>query len=288
MLTGLTTHSPDSNVSIIDWLIRFFTLGKGVVSLFVSVVACAILISLKPPEQQTFHDVMISTFLYPAEAILSRANRTIRVFKENEGLKGQNAALRVENDFLVQAIKSLPRVMEMEAFGARSQLKLKMAQISAEDPGRYSTNWVINLGVEDSVDVNMPVLTALGIVGKTAKCYHTHCLVQGLSDPNSKVSLLCNRTRVNGVLEAWPGGKLIARFPADADVKVGDTLVTSGMGGVFPKGLQVGTVANEHHDANEGGDILKGMEIRPFQNPFLVEEVFALIRKDSWTVGAEK
>jgi rod shape-determining protein MreC len=274
-------------VSIFDWFLRLFTLGKGIISLLLSIVFCAVLISLKPAERQTFHDVMISTFLYPAQAILSRLNRTIFVFKENDDLKRQNTALRLENDYLVQAIKELPRVQEMEAFGARSGLKLKMAQISADDPGRYSTNWVINLGREDSVDVNMPVMTALGVVGKTAKCYRSHCLVQGLSDPNCKVSVLCNRSRVNGMLEAWPGGKLVARFSVDSDVGPGDTLVTSGMGGVYPKGLLVGVVAGDHQDASEGGDILKGLEVKLFQNPYRVEEVFVLIRPDSWTMGKD-
>ena len=274
-------------MSIFDLFLRLFTFGKGIVSLILCVIFCAVLISLKPPERQTFHDVMISTFLYPAQAILSRMNRTIFVFKENEDLKRHNTALRLENDYLMQAIRELPRVQEMEAFGARSGLKLKVAQISAEDPGRYSNNWVINLGKEDSVDVNMPVMTALGIVGKTAKCYHSHCLVQGLTDPNCKASVLCNRSRVKGMLEAWPGGKLVARFPVDGDVSPGDTLVTSGMGGVFPKGLLVGVVAGEHQDASEGADILKGMEVKPFQNPHRVEEVFVLIRPDSWTLGKE-
>ncbi len=274
-------------MSIIDWFLRLFTLGKGSISLLLSIVFCAVLISLKPPERQTFHDVMISTFLYPAQAILSRLNRTIRVFKENDELKQQNSALRLENDYLVQAIKELPRVQEMEAFGERSKLKLKMAQISAADPGRYSTNWVINLGREDSVDVNMPIMTSFGVVGQTAKCYRSHCLVQGLSDPSCKVSVLCSRTRVNGMLEAWPGGRLVARFSVDADILAGDTLVTSGMGGVYPKGLLVGVVSGDHQDASEGGDILKGMEVKPFQNPHRVEEVFVLIRPDSWTLGKE-
>jgi rod shape-determining protein MreC len=274
-------------VSIIDWFLRLFTLGKGSVSLLLSIVFCAVLISLKAPERQTFHDVMISTFLYPAQAILSRLNRTIFVFKENDELKRQNTALRLENDYLVQAIKELPRVQEMEAFAERSQLKLKMAQISAEDPGRYSTNWVVNLGREDSVDVNMPVMTSMGVVGKTAKCYRSHCLVQGLSDPSCKVSVVGNRSRVNGMLEAWPGGRLVVRFSVDADIVIGDTLVTSGMGGVFPKGLLVGVISGDHQDASEGGDILKGLEVKPFQNPHRVEEVFVLIRPDSWTLGKE-
>ncbi len=275
-------------MSISDWFLRIFSLGRGIISLIFSIVLCAVLISLKPQEQQNFHDVMISTFLYPAQAILSRIDRTIRVYKENDELKIKNTSLRLENDYLLQAIKALPRVEQMDAFGARSGLKLKMAQISADDPSRYSTNWVINLGKDDSIEVNMPVMTALGIVGKTAKCYGSHSLVQGLSDPNSKVSVLCNRSRMNGVLEAWPGGKLLVRFPADAEVKLGDTLVTSGMGGVFPKGLLVGIIGEPHHDASEGADILKALEVKPFQNPYLVEEVFVLLRKDSWTVGSEK
>ncbi len=274
-------------MSIFDWFLRLFTFGKGIVSLILCVIFCAVLISLKHPERETFHDVMISTFLYPAQYILSKTTRTVMIYRENEELKHQNTALRLENDYLVQAIKELPRVEEMEAFGARSRLKLKMAQISAEDPGRFSNNWVINLGKEDSVDANMPVITASGIVGKTAKCYHSHCLVQGLTDPSCKVSVLCNRTRVKGMLEAWPGGKLVARFPVDGDVGAGDTVVTSGMGGVFPKGLLVGIVAGEHQDASEGADILKGMEVKPFQNPHRVEEVFVLIRPDSWTLGKE-
>ena len=272
-------------MSIFDWFLRLFTFGKGVVSLLICVVFCAVLVSMEPPERQTFHDVMISTFLYPAQAILSRLNRTLFVFKENEQLKRDNTALRVENDYLIQAIKQVPRVQELAAFGSASGLRLKMGQISAEDPNRYSTNWLINLGKEDSVEVNMPVLTSRGVVGRTAKCYRSHCLVQGLQDPNCRISVQCNRSRVSGILESWPGGKLVARFPIDADVGHGDTLVTSGMGGVFPKGLMVGMVANDHGDASEVGDILRGLEVRPFQNPYLVEEVFVLIRKDSWTVG---
>ncbi len=274
-------------MSVFDWFFRLFTVWKGFFSLCLCLVGCGVLISLKPSERQTFHDVMISTFLYPAQAILSKLNRTIFVYKENEELKRVNTALRLENDNLIQAIKRVPRLEELEAFGQGSGLPLKMAQISAEDPGRFATNWVINLGHQDSVDVNMPVLTWKGMVGRTAKCYRSHCLVQALNDPNCKVSVLCNRSRVNGMLESWPGGRVIARFPRDADVGDGDTLVTSGMGGVFPKGLMVGQVLGNGKEVDDGGDILRSVEVRPFQNPYLVEEVFVLLREDSWVVGKE-
>jgi rod shape-determining protein MreC len=274
-------------MSVFDWVLRLFTVWKGFFSLCLCMVCCGILVSLKPSERKTFHEVMIGTFLYPAQAILSKLNRTIFLYKENEELKRANTALRVENDGLIQAIKQVPRIQELEAFGLQSGLPLKMAQISAEDPGRFTTNWVINLGRKDSVDVNMPVLTWKGVVGRTAKCYGNHCLVQGINDPNCKVSVMCDRSRIAGMLESWPGGRLVARFPRDADIGDGDTLVTSGMGGVFPKGLAVGTVQGGHEDADDMGDILRAVEVKPFQNPYLVEEVFVLIRQDSWIVGKE-
>lgn len=274
-------------MSVFDWFFRLFTVWKGFLSLCLCLVGCGVLISLKPAERQTFHDVMISTFLYPAQAILSKLNRTIFVYKENEELKRVNTALRLENDNLIQAIKRVPRLEELEAFGESSQLPLKMAQISAEDPGRFSNNWVINLGRQDSVDVNMPVLTWKGVVGRTAKCYRSHCLVHGLNDPSCKVSVLSNRSRVKGMLESWPGGRIVARFPRDADVVDGDTLVTSGMGGVYPKGQLVGLVQGNGKDVDDVGDILRSVEVKPFQNPYLVEEVFVLLRQDSWVVGKE-
>ncbi|HLP40665.1 MAG TPA: rod shape-determining protein MreC [Fibrobacteria bacterium] len=274
-------------MSLFDWILRIFTVWKGFFSLLVCLVASGSLVSLEPGERQTFHDVMISTFLYPAQAILSKLNRDIFIYKQNEELKRVNTALRLENDNLVQAIKRVPRLAELEAFGAGSGLPLKMAQISAEDPGRFSTNWVVNLGRQDSVDVNMPVLTWKGLVGRTAKCFRRHCLVQGLGDPSCKVSVLVNRSRMSGMLESWPGGRLVARFPRDSDVGEGDTLVTTGMGGVYPKGLMVGLVLGGMKDSDDMGDILRAVEVKPFQNPYLLEEVFVLIRQDSWTVGEE-
>lgn len=288
-------------MSLIDWFLKVMRMGRGMVSLALCVITALFLNSLERPERQTFHEVMISTFLYPAEAILSRVQTTVLIYQENQNLKQENARLRVENDLLNQQVRQAPRVRELLAFAQRAAgggadsggtadsaapdlgpLRLKLGQITAEDPGRFSSTWVVNLGSEDSVDMNMPVLTSRGIVGKIAKVYRSHSLVQMIIDPNFKVSVTVNRSRARGLLELYRAGSLIARFAPDADIQAGDTLITSGMGGVFPKGLQVGTVLEPNLEAD---NLLKGASVRPFQNPHLVEEVFVLIREASWTVG---
>ncbi len=272
-------------MNFVYWFIRLFTAAKGVASLLICLLFCAVLLSMQPTEKRIFHEVVITTFLWPVQAILSRVNRTVLVSRENEMLKRQNMTLRVENDFLRQSISLQPRSQELNAFQESIGFSLKLGQISGQDPGRYGTAWVIDLGEKDSVFVNMPVLTPKGVVGKISKGFHSHSLVQLITDPNFKLSIMCQSSRFKGILESWKVGELAAQFPVEAQVVVGDTLVTSGMGGVFPKGLLVGVVTEGGLGTADMADIVQTVRVKPFQNPHLVEEVFVLKRQPSWIVG---
>ncbi len=267
-----------------DWLIRILTFAKGIFSLGICLFLCILLISLKPKEKHTFHEVAISTFLYPAQAILSRLDHTLFIFDENKHLKQTNTVLRLENDYLRQALRRIPRLMAMDSFENTANLKLKMAQISAEEANRFVSTYVINIGLADSVNINMPVLTSAGIVGKVVKSYVHHSLVQLISDPNFKVSVICDRSRIKGFVESGASGKAIGRFPIDAEILSGDTLITSGMGGVFPKGLLVGIVTADSLPIQQMEDIVHSVNVRLFQNPNRVEDVFVLIKEDSWMI----
>jgi rod shape-determining protein MreC len=132
----------------------------------------------------------------------------------------------------------------------------------------------------------MPVLTSRGVVGKTIKTYPGHSLVQLLSDPAFKVSVLSDRSRARGILEADGPERLVARFPAGSDVARGDTLMTTGLGGVFPKGLRVGAAGREiTRQEKENQDVMRSFRVESFQRLNTVEEAFVLIKKDSWELG---
>jgi rod shape-determining protein MreC len=188
----------------------------------------------------------------------------------------------MESENLQQFRKQNERLREMLGFKFQSGYTLIPGEIIARDPGRYEMTWVINLGRVDSIDINMPVLTSKGIVGKVSKVFRNYSVIQLIQDPNCKISVIDRRSRVIGLLESFQMDKLIARFPAHSDVIFGDTLVTSGMGGVFPKGISVGVVVDENLATN---DIIKGVQISPFQNTDLVEEVFIYKKEAFWRVG---
>ena len=231
-----------------------------------------------------FHEVMIGTVFYPVQAFLSRFDGTLRIYYENKTLRRENAVLRVENDFLMQSVRRAPRLEEMDRFRSAVSLRLKVGQIIAEDAGRIQMAWVLDLGRSDSVDVNMPVITSRGLVGKTVKCFRNHSLVQLLSDPAFRASVQIDRSRARGILESYGGSRLIARFPAGSDVLSGDTLITAGLGGVFPKGLRVGLVSGEVSGIEEqDADVIHSFQVNPFQPLGSVEEVFVLIKEDSWS-----
>ncbi len=229
-----------------------------------------------------FYEVAVATVLAPIEHVISINKRYFRVYKENRELKVENAELKFQNETLKQYEAQNHRLREMLSFKSQSGYQLIPGEIVARDPGRYEMTWIINLGRNDSLQMNMPVLTSKGVIGKVAKVFYNYSVVQLIHDPNCKISVIVQRSRVMGILESFQLGKLIARFPSASDVRHGDSLYTSGMGGVFPKGLSVGVVGENWLEKN---DIVKGAEVFAFENTDVVEEVFVLRKKVQWMVG---
>jgi rod shape-determining protein MreC len=275
-------------MNLLEWIRKALTAWHGIFSLFACIVFSGVLLSLERSEREVFHEVMIGTFLYPVQEVFSRVNGTVRVYRENEELKRANAALRVENDLLRQDLRQQPRLQELERFGASVDMRLKSGRVIAQDPGRLQMAWVVDLGRSDSVGRNMPVLTARGVVGKTAKCFRGHSVVQLLTDPAFKASVQNDRSRARGILESYRLNRLVARFPAGSDVIPGDTLITAGLGGVFPKGLRIGVAEEEIPEGEEqSSDVLRSFFLSPFQELNTVEEIFVLIRQDRWSIAGD-
>lgn len=273
-------------MNILGWLRKALTIWNGVFSFLLVLIFAGALLSLDGPGRLVFHRVMTGTVLYPVQATLSSLDGTVGIFRENERLRRENAALRAENDWLHEAYRQLPRLEDMSRFQRSVSLRLKPARVIAQDPGRFQSAWVIDLGTVDSAAVNMPVLTSRGVVGKIVKVYRNHSLVQLMSDHAFKVSVQSSRSRARGILESDGPERLVARFPAGSDVARGDSLVTTGLGGVFPKGLRLGTAGREiTRQEREHQDVIRTFRVLPFQELNTVEEVFVLIKTDSWVLA---
>ena len=177
--------------------------------------------------------------------------------EENKNLREEVEALRAQN---LNASESISENQRLRALLGYKQNATQFDLIAASIIGRESATWssvvVVNRGTLDGVADNMAVVTELGLVGHVMEAGLNTSKVQLILDPRSSVGTLVQRadSRVAGIVEGDinnPQQPRMVNIPKDANVVVGDMIVTSGFGGVYPKGIIVGKILAIHND--EGG-----------------------------------
>ncbi len=125
----------------------------------------------------------------------------------------------------------------------------------------------------------MPVISENGLVGKVIEATYTTSELLTLYHRNSFVSAMNLRSRVQGIV-TWNNSRYLTldNVALHSDMKMGDTLVTSGMGGVFPKGIFIGQV---HKVAENPQEIVMNIKLVPFVDISLLENVFVITENDS-------
>ena len=125
--------------------------------------------------------------------------------------------------------------------------------------------------------MNMPVVTDFGLVGLVVDVGSRLSRVILVTDPGFKVSVMVQNSRVEGILQGHGVHRLVMHYVSqDSEVDVHDVLITSGLGGIFPKGLIVGGVQIIHQSRNE---LFKNIVIKPSIDFSRLEEVLIMMNK---------
>jgi rod shape-determining protein MreC len=165
-------------------------------------------------------------------------------------------ALRRENQQLrSQAVQSLAIARENDQFRnllgwqRQSPWRLKLANVVMRDPANWWRTVQIDLGSRDGLRENLPVITSAGLVGRVSSVSLTRAQIVLIGDPNCRVSATVeNPARDIGVIVA--SGPVdtslvdLTYLASSANLKPGQSVVTSGLGGVFPKGIPIGQVVD--------------------------------------------
>jgi rod shape-determining protein MreC len=145
--------------------------------------------------------------------------------------------------------------------------------------GKDATNWfktiLIDRGSRAGLRRNLPVVSPAGLVGRVVEVTPSTARVQLITDPVSASGALMQRTRVTGIaIGNLDSGLRVRYLPLLADVVVGDNVVTSGMGGVFPKGIPVGRVTAVER---KSGALFQEAVLEPAVDLGRLEEVLVLM-----------
>jgi rod shape-determining protein MreC len=169
---------------------------------------------------------------------------TLAGFKaENERLRARIQALEAEKQRLLEAEATNLRLKQLLDF--RNQLSGKpiVASIIANSANSWFQSCVLNKGSANGIRRGMAVVTPVGVVGKVVSVTPRTAKVLLLTDPNSGIDVLVQRTRARGIVSgSLENGTVLKYVKRSEDIQEGDRLITSGMDGVFPKGMLVGTV----------------------------------------------
>jgi rod shape-determining protein MreC len=151
------------------------------------------------------------------------------------------------------------------------------ATVIGEDSSPWFKTIIINRGSKDGIREGMPVVAADGIVGQTVKVAASSARVLLITDHASGVAGTVQRSRARGVVKGRGDGTCSLEFALSVeDVSVGDIVITSGIGGVFPKGLNVGEVSMVKK--GEYG-IFQTVQVKPAVNLSRLEEVIVLLQQ---------
>ena len=146
---------------------------------------------------------------------------------------------------LSEAQKTAERLEGLVGLQSTYNLKSTAARIVGASGDAWTSTVTIDKGSADGLTINMPVTSSAGVIGQIIEVSAKTSTVRLIGDENSGVSAMVQDTRAQGMLQGQPDGTLRLDYvSADSDVKVGDIIVTSGIGGVFPKGLPLGTVSS--------------------------------------------
>ncbi len=193
---------------------------------------------------------------------------------ENRRLKARVAELESENAALREAQTKYDQLRADLGFVQAARNSLLASDVIARRPDPKFDTLVISRGSLDGVRPNSVVVTREGVVGRVFEVTPTTASVLMLTDQNSGVGARVQRpnSRATGICKGDNSPQLsLVYLPNDADVRVGDVIVTSGLGGVFPPGLVIGTVMQVKA---EEGNILKSARLRPNVDFDRLEQVY--------------
>ncbi|MBW1709136.1 MAG: rod shape-determining protein MreC [Deltaproteobacteria bacterium] len=199
--------------------------------------------------------------------------------EENKTLRKTLAQFRATNNGLREASLANERLKKLLNFQTSHDLPVIGGQVVAYDPKAWFKTIVINRGKADGLRISMPVVADGGAVGRIVELTAHYARVLLLIDYNSSIDTLVQRTRVRGVLSGKSAQTCELKYVLKHDDLVrGDVLVTSGLGGVFPKGLKLGKVARVRKINH---DLFLEVEAAPAVDFDKLEEVLVILKEDS-------
>lgn len=198
----------------------------------------------------------------------------VGLVENNQQLKKENLRLKGELIKYREDQREIVRLQGLLNLRSSTSFPTLAARVVGRNPSSIFKLILINRGECDGLRAGLPVLAVTGVVGRTLETSWKASRVLLITDENSNIDAILQNSRTHGILQGAASSGCRLKYVAKTiDVKVGEIAVSSGMDGIFPKGLPLGIVtAVSKNDA----DMFQKIDVAPFADPFSIEEVLVI------------
>jgi rod shape-determining protein MreC len=261
------------------WIIELIVRHRNVCSLLLTAVLSILMITAQPEAQARVARYLTMSIFYPVYATISQVSNFTSVYSENKRLRQELVEANTQLQNIRQQSAENMRLRGLLGFAESNLYSLAPVRVVAADPSHRNRSVVVSGGRSQGVDMYMPIVGEHGAVGKVVQVIGNMSLVQLLSDPSNRTSVMVDRSRAVGILQTENGRDFFVRLRNHEDAQAGDTIVTSGLGGIFPKGLVVGYVNSIDDRTNP---LFKRAYIHFAVNFDELEELFVMRLPPQW------
>jgi rod shape-determining protein MreC len=197
---------------------------------------------------------------------------------ENAQLKESVHRLSLLNNSYEQIRQENIRLRRLLALAGANSLRTVGSRVVARTPSFLSNVIYINSGSADGVHIDAPVLSGDGIIGRAILVTKHQSQVQLITNPDASLGVIIERTRTPGVLRGTGDVLLDLNFIGNTEqVNIGDVVLSSGLDGIYPKGLPIGKVV----DSRKGKGVFRSIKVEPGIDLIRLEEVSVLLQESS-------
>lgn len=226
-----------------------------------AVIALMLVLLKLPGDVSSRLKLAVSSIFLPLFGLSGSANRIAdatgnallpkaEILQQNAKLREEINGLRIATQQSAEVFRENERLRQFIGWQRQLPWKTRAARVMSRDPANWWRTVQIDLGTAHGMRANLAVISTDGLVGKIASCGDNRSTVVMLGDPTLRVSALIQETRDHGIVMAGSSGSPGSEFidlgflSRSSQLKAGQAVITSGDGGVFPKGIFVGRVVD--------------------------------------------
>ncbi|UCF94474.1 MAG: rod shape-determining protein MreC [Desulfobacterales bacterium] len=226
------------------------------------------------------------SFVAPFQKLITRSMRFARevwehyfflvaVSQENQRLKKSLSQAVEKNNHLREIELSNLRLRSLLNFQQSTPKRVLAAEVIGKDPSTWFNTVIIDKGEAEGLRKGLAVVMSEGIVGQVIETSAHYSKVMLIIDRNSAVDALIQRTRARGVIKGGATDQCYLEYALRKhDIEIGDTVISSGLDGVYPKGLRIGRVSDI---IRRNSAIFQAVTVAPFVDFETLEEVLVIL-----------